>query len=161
MDRRFPCERSRYLAALAPDGVLSEFELRQLNDHVARCADCGAFASDVARIAETLRTAPLEQSRSQVHVLASSRRRLSLRRLAYLPAAAGVAATLVIATVTVSRSGADRFVPHRPAIVVDATSVEGQAEQAAFLRDLRDYRNAQSANESVLTRDRKPGFLSG
>ncbi len=49
--------------------------------------------------------------------------------------------------------------PIRPAIVIDATSVEGQAEQAQFLQQLRDYRNAQNATESNLVTDRKPGFL--
>lgn len=161
MNRPVSCERARYLAALAPDGLLSEFELRRLNAHSAGCADCGAFAADVARVAEELRAAPLERCSSGAFVPMQAQRRLPLRRVKYLPAAAGIAAMLVVATVTASWSGADRVVPDRPAIVVDATSVDAQADQAQFLRDLRDYRNAQNARESNLMENRKPGFLSG
>jgi predicted anti-sigma-YlaC factor YlaD len=161
MDSRSSCERARYLAALAPDGVLSEFELRMLDAHAAGCPDCGAFASDVARIAETLRAEPLEQLQSCPRVVMPARRRRSMRRLAYFPTAAGLAVTVAVAAITTSRSGSESFVPNRPAIVIDAVSVEGQAEQAEFLRNLRDYRNAQIANESPLAKDRKPGFFSG
>jgi hypothetical protein len=163
MDRRSSCERTRYLASLAPDGVLSEFELRLLNAHAADCADCRAFASDVARIAETLRGAPLEQPRSRPRpgVVLPARKRRSMRRIGYLPAAAGLAVTVALAAITTSRTGVDSYTPSPPVIVLDAASGESPVEQALFLRSLRDYRNAQIASESTLATDRKPGFLAG
>ena len=163
MDRRSSCDRARYLAALAPDGVLSELELRMLAAHAAECVDCGVYASDVARIAETLRDAPLEQLQSgrSARVMLHARRRRSWRSLAYFPAAAGLAVTVAVAAIATSRTGVEPYAQHSPVIVIDAASGEGHDEQAQFLRSLRDYRNAQIASESTLAKDRKPGFLSG
>jgi predicted anti-sigma-YlaC factor YlaD len=60
---RFPrgvlCERARSWAALAPDGELSELERKLLDAHLARCASCGEFALEVAKIAAQLREATL------------------------------------------------------------------------------------------------------
>ena len=61
---RFPrgvlCERARSWASLAPDGELSELELKLLDSHLARCAPCGRFAVEVAALAAELRDAPLQ-----------------------------------------------------------------------------------------------------
>jgi hypothetical protein len=51
------CERARGLAALAPDGVLSELETRLLEAHVAGCPSCARFARGVAAVASMLRGA--------------------------------------------------------------------------------------------------------
>jgi predicted anti-sigma-YlaC factor YlaD len=53
------CERARSWAALAPDGELSELERKLLDAHLARCASCGEFAVEVAKIASELREATL------------------------------------------------------------------------------------------------------
>ena len=84
-----------------------------------------------------------------------------MRRLSYVPAAAALAVTLAVVTVTTSRTEVETFAPNPPVIVIDAASGEGHTEQAQFLRSLRDYRNAQIASESTIVKDRKPGFLSG
>jgi hypothetical protein len=84
-----------------------------------------------------------------------------MRRLAYVPAAAGLAVTVAVAAIATARTGVEPYAPNPPVIVIDAASGEGHAEQAQFLRSLRDYRNAQIASESTLAAARKPGFLAG
>ncbi len=54
------CERARSWAALVPDGELSELERKLLDSHVARCAECGRFALEVAAVAAELRAAALQ-----------------------------------------------------------------------------------------------------
>jgi hypothetical protein len=68
------CERARGLAALAPDGVLSELETRLLAAHVARCPSCARFARGVGAVAAMLRAAepapppPIALPRRRRHV---------------------------------------------------------------------------------------------
>jgi hypothetical protein len=156
---RSSCRNARYLAALAPDG-LSEFEQRLLDGHVEHCAACSAFAADVAGVTDRLRAAPLESPQFRVPFQAPSRWRMP--RLSFLTAAAGIAATAAATMVVVVGGRTDPpAASARPVIVIDATSVEGNAEQIQFLHQLRDYRNAQHTTESSLTTDRKPGFNAG
>jgi hypothetical protein len=49
----------------------------------------------------------------------------------------------------------------RPAIVIDATSVESMDQEREFLTQFRDYRNAQTAFESQLASVRRPGLGAG
>jgi len=141
--------------------VLSEFERRLLDDHVTDCEDCRAFVTGVAWTAEQLRAAPREQPRGAVWYRAPARSRFRFLGHAYLHAAAGIAATVALAAFVSFRSETDHPVPVRPAIVIDATSIESHTEEIEFLHQLRDYRNAQNANESDLARERRPGFLVG
>jgi hypothetical protein len=55
------CERARRWAALAPDGELSELEIRALRSHLNACAPCAGFASGVAEVAALLRSEELQQ----------------------------------------------------------------------------------------------------
>lgn len=54
------CDRVRAQVSLAQDGELSQLERRSLAVHLALCADCRAFATEVTAITQELRTAPLE-----------------------------------------------------------------------------------------------------
>jgi predicted anti-sigma-YlaC factor YlaD len=68
------CDRVVSYATLAVDGELSELEQRLVETHIARCADCRAFAHDVETITRMLRDAPLEPLARPVTVPYRSRR---------------------------------------------------------------------------------------
>jgi predicted anti-sigma-YlaC factor YlaD len=86
------CIRVREQVSLELDGELSQLERRMLEGHLARCADCGAYADDVKKFTTELRTAPLEPIRRPVIVHCP--RRISLAR-----AQVGLAAAVMIAVV--------------------------------------------------------------
>jgi anti-sigma factor RsiW len=69
------CDRTRERVSLELDGELSPHELSLLERHLTGCPDCAAFASNVARCADLLRSAPLEQPPAFM----LSRRRPALR----------------------------------------------------------------------------------
>lgn len=158
MRRRSPCERVRHWAALAPDGVLSLVEQRLLEAHTERCEACRSFAADVASIAGALRAAPLEERTRIVPFRAPTRR--SRPRFSYVSGAAGAAAAIAVSTIVALGTGSDQPVPiGRPAIVVDATSVDSDAERYKFLHELRDYSHARAAGE--VEDSRSHGLIAG
>jgi hypothetical protein len=53
------CERARVLAALSPDGELSELERRGLRSHLSGCGSCARFARGVERVSALLRAEEL------------------------------------------------------------------------------------------------------
>jgi predicted anti-sigma-YlaC factor YlaD len=53
------CGRVREQVSLQLDNELSELERRMLDAHLARCADCAAYADDVRTFTVELREAPL------------------------------------------------------------------------------------------------------
>src|SRR4249919_1457869 len=53
------CARARFWASLRLDGELSELEGALLDAHLARCADCAAFASGAAASTAAIRAVPL------------------------------------------------------------------------------------------------------
>jgi predicted anti-sigma-YlaC factor YlaD len=85
------CDRARAWAALAPDGELSELEHKLLDAHLARCAQCEAFAADVTALADTLRHEQLVKLSHPLAISAWSRRRSNYGRLRAVGAAAAVA----------------------------------------------------------------------
>ena len=161
MGRRSSCDRVRHWAALAPDGVLSQIEQRLLEAHVERCESCRTFADGVAGIAAMLRSAALEEPEHAVPFRASRRQ----PRFSYVRSVASAAATVAVTTIAVSTivafaTNADRSAPiGRPAIVIDATSVDSDAE--GFLRGLRDYSNARTVGEDQVFRSHGPGLVAG
>jgi hypothetical protein len=164
MGRASTCERARFWASVAPDDTLSQLERRLLSRHLAQCPECTAFAASVADATEAIRSAPLEPVPGPLGVPSRAGRRARRLtgvghawRLSGVTAAAGVAVTLTVLGTEPLRGQAPVSPPNRPAIVIDATTVEGQAEQRQFLHDLRDYRNAQQARESDLAVNRRLG----
>jgi anti-sigma factor RsiW len=54
------CPRARFWASLRLDGELSELEAALLDAHLARCADCAAYAAGSEAAIGALRATPLE-----------------------------------------------------------------------------------------------------
>ncbi|HKD34218.1 MAG TPA: zf-HC2 domain-containing protein [Gaiellaceae bacterium] len=84
------CDRARQWASLELDGELSSFELALLENHVAGCASCAEFRTEINGLTSALRAAPYEPF--QGVVLARVRRNLRLR---LAPAAAAMAVAAV------------------------------------------------------------------
>jgi predicted anti-sigma-YlaC factor YlaD len=123
------CDRARSLAALAPDGELSELERMLLRSHLGRCVSCSRFAADVAVIASSLRAASLEPLSRPIAVPTWRRRRV-LARLSTVGAAAAV---VVMALGIAARSplaNGDR----RPVQVPQVTDFSGDQAELQLLR---------------------------
>jgi predicted anti-sigma-YlaC factor YlaD len=142
-----PCERAQFLAALAPDLVLSETEERLLARHLDRCPSCCAFAASVASFTNELRAAPLAVPESSVApVLAGARSRprtrLKVTLAALAAAAAGVLMTSVVLhekTAFRMRSGASPGIPAR-SVANDQAALQ-QLRSVVHARQLGpDYR---------------------
>jgi predicted anti-sigma-YlaC factor YlaD len=102
------CERARNWASLRVDDELSELESALLDAHLARCAECTAFALEVQDIAAALRTAPVEWPEPVVlDVARQIRRRRTPARLVQTAAAATlvVAAALAGSVLGIARPG--------------------------------------------------------
>ena len=84
------CMRARESASAQLDGELSELEAARLDAHLRDCAECSAWAREVAGIGFELRRAPLVRPR----------RELALPPMAVVKAmhlrAAGIAAAVVV-----------------------------------------------------------------
>jgi len=87
------CNRTRNQVSLRLDSELSELEEALLAAHLARCASCSAFASDVERMTEVLRAAPLVEPA----VPFTLPHRPSRVRGAFLSSAAAVTAAAAVA----------------------------------------------------------------
>jgi anti-sigma factor RsiW len=86
------CEYARQAVSLRLDGELSEFELVLLEAHLGKCADCRAFAADVAPITEAVRATALEPVERP---FALPRRHVGATRTRILSAAAAAAVVVV------------------------------------------------------------------
>lgn len=84
------CERTRGWVSLSLDGELSEFERALVASHLDRCAQCAAFAQEVAATTGLLREARLEPAPHMV-VLPARRRNVGA-----LTMRVGAAAALLI-----------------------------------------------------------------
>jgi predicted anti-sigma-YlaC factor YlaD len=98
------CARTREWISLDLDGELSEVERASLTRHLARCADCGAFAVAAAQVARIVRetplavpSRPLAPALEAVHL--DTRRRMPLRLKTAAIAALVAAAALSGVTV--------------------------------------------------------------
>lgn len=127
------CERVRAQVSLRLDAELSQLELRMLETHLDRCADCREFSADVDAFTSELRAAPLESLSRPIAV--SRTRRVSLSGVQV-----GVAAVVAIALFGVANRVAVDGVP-QPAASRAATeqlfTTSWQPE-----RELADLANA-------------------
>jgi anti-sigma factor RsiW len=105
--RTIVCDRVRAQISLRLDGELSQLELRMLEAHLGRCAECREYDADVTRITADLRAAPLEWMESPVVIRRPTR--LSALRLQASVAAAMVVAVLGAATQLAARDSESTF----------------------------------------------------
>jgi predicted anti-sigma-YlaC factor YlaD len=89
------CQRVRPQVSLRLDDELSQLEIRMLDVHLERCANCRAYAEDLATFTREMRTATLETPERPVVV--QRRRRLALARVQ-----SGVAAAIAIVALGVT-----------------------------------------------------------
>lgn len=135
------CERARTWAALAPDGELSQLEVRLLQAHLERCPACARVAVDIEAISEAIRAAPLEPPPAQI-ALPVLRRRSLRHRLPVTPTASRLAAVAAVGLLafTVGSWSSDRVASTslRPIVIDETTLPSAEAERAEF----RAYRRA-------------------
>jgi hypothetical protein len=134
--RSSSCERARFLAALAPDRILSETEEGTLARHLERCPSCSAFATSVAAFTSELRTAPLERPEAGVSlVLRGARRRpRTTLKLPLVGLAAAAAGVLVTSVALKERAVLTATTPTAPPAIV---AQPGAPDDGAVLARLR------------------------
>lgn len=98
------CERSREWISLRLDGELSELAEKMLESHLARCASCQAFESDVEVTSRLVRTAPLERPEQPI-ALPRGRRRAFMRPVGAAAATAAAVALGFAAFLNLPSSG--------------------------------------------------------
>lgn len=143
------CERARTWAALAPDGELSQLELRLLEAHLGRCASCARVARDIEAISEAIRSAPLEPPPGQIS-LPVLRRRSRLGRLpgAQMTARLAAVAAVGLLAFTMGSWSSGRIVetlPGKP-LLLDAAALE---ETEAEPSELRAFRRSALLRKSL------------
>ena len=98
------CERSREWISLRLDGELSELAEKMLESHLARCAACRVFESDVDVTSRLVRTAPLERPEHPI-ALPRGRRRALIRPVGAAAATAAAVALGFAAFLNLPSSG--------------------------------------------------------
>jgi predicted anti-sigma-YlaC factor YlaD len=128
--RAAQCDRARFWISLQLDGVLSEFETALLDQHVGRCAECGAFKVDSAAQTSLLRSAAHEPLAEPVALPDRPRRtRRVLTGVGSVAASAAAAAVVLHGTIGThpTRSATRVRTVARPAalavLVVDANTL--------------------------------------
>src|SRR5258706_7228184 len=119
------CTTAREAASLRLDADLPELDAARLDQHLQGCADCRAFATEVAAITLRLREAPLEQPEAPVFAL----RRPHVRLGGLQAAAAAVALVAVAAGSSFALGRA--LGTHRP----PAQALSGSAEILSLQAD--------------------------
>ena len=95
---RTDCEQARERFSLQLDDELSAHEALLLERHLDLCGACSAFASDVRRYTELLRTEPLEPA-PQIWVRGRPAAMRAAARVAAITAAAAAAVLVAVSTV--------------------------------------------------------------
>jgi predicted anti-sigma-YlaC factor YlaD len=98
------CERSREWISLRLDGELSELAEKMLESHLARCAACRTFESDVELTSRLVRTTPLERPEHPI-ALPHGRRRMLFRPVGAAAATAAAVALGLAAFLNLPSSG--------------------------------------------------------
>ena len=128
------CERSREWISLRLDGELSELAEKMLESHLARCATCRTFESDVEVTSRLVRTAPLERPEQPI-ALPRGRRRVLFRPAGALAATAAAVALGLTAFLNLPSSGTLAAAPNIRAANADNSDLQLQRGiRAALLR---------------------------
>lgn len=121
------CMQAREAVSLRLDGDLSELEAVRLGLHLRDCADCRAYARDIAAITLELRSAPLEQMRVQTFV-PRPKRASGLRLQA--AAAAAVAFVAAVAGTSFAIGRAVGTGGQKPTFTATAAGTDGASARA-------------------------------
>jgi hypothetical protein len=136
------CARARFWVSLRADDELSELEGALLDAHLARCADCRAYATGVSGTTEALRHAQLEPVRPLV---------IGVRARPGRIVGGLVAATLVVLAAVVGGIVRENAAPGSPSTVgVRSVAVVATVETPDQLRRLR---RTTLLNQRALPRD--------
>ena len=128
------CERSREWISLRLDGELSELAEKMLESHLARCAACQAFESDVDVTSRLVRTAPLEHPEHPI-ALPHGRRRAFMRPVGAVAATAAAVALGFTAFLNLPSSGTLAAAPNIRITDADNSDLQLQrGMRAALLR---------------------------
>ena len=127
------CERSREWISLRLDGELSELAEKMLESHLACCATCRTFESDVEVTSRLVRTAPLEHPEQPI-ALPRVRRRVLFHPAGALAATAAAVALGLAAFLNLPSSGT-LAAPNIRAVNADNSDLQLQrGMRAALLR---------------------------
>jgi anti-sigma factor RsiW len=129
LPRSILCDRVRAQVSLRLDGELSQLESRMVDAHLARCADCREFETEVADMTARLRAAPFEMPSEPVVVSRPGRSWVSRAQVSMV-AAVAVAVLGVASQLTDRRSE-----PALPHPVRYDTSTELTREVKQIVRD--------------------------
>jgi hypothetical protein len=132
------CEQARAWSALAPDGVLSEFEHASLQSHLGSCAACARFAAQVEELARLVRRAELVPLPRPV----SARSRHSLHRTLVARVRPVVAAAAVALMAVGVASRAPLPVEPRETVTLDGAAVSPDADR----REMESLRTQREQN---------------
>jgi predicted anti-sigma-YlaC factor YlaD len=140
------CERARTQLSARFDCELNELEDAELRRHLAACASCTAYETEVGAFSRMLRTTPLVEPEFPIFV---PRTRRLAARLQVGAAAAAVAATVVFAALSGALNGRDlRFLnasgAPRPAYL-DSASYEQRLIREARAAHEREVHATGSA----------------
>jgi anti-sigma factor RsiW len=128
------CERSREWISLRLDGELSELAEKMLESHLARCAACRTFESDVDVTSRLVRTAPLERPEHLI-ALPRGRRRAYVRPFGAAAATAAALALGLAAFLNLPSSGTLSAAPNIRVASADNSDLQLQrGMRAALLR---------------------------
>jgi predicted anti-sigma-YlaC factor YlaD len=128
------CERSREWISLRLDGELSELAEKMLESHLARCAGCRAFETDVTASTRLVRTTPLERL-EQPLALPRGRRLAFVRPVGAVAATVAAVALGLAAFLNVPSSGPLAAVPTVRPVASDNSDLNLQrGMRAALLR---------------------------
>ena len=130
------CDRAREGASARLDGELGQLDAARLEAHLAVCAECRAFAEQIAAATAQVRETPLEAAPAEVFV---ARRRSFVRpRVATAAAAAVLVAAAAGSSFLLGQPVGARGVGHvRP--VVTAAGPKVDPALVAMLRGQRAY----------------------
>jgi anti-sigma factor RsiW len=137
------CDRVRSQISLSLDGELSELERMMVARHLERCADCRVFHDRVVEVTNKIRTAPLERFERRVVLPRLHRGRLIAARDVAVRVGATAAGIAIVVGLGLGERGVLGPAQQRPrAAYLDSPSTE-----AKLIRELRDYRIAQTRSD--------------
>ena len=140
------CDRVRSQVSLELDGELSELERLMVARHLERCADCCSFRDRAAEIVHEMRSAPFEGFERRVVLPRIHRGRLRAARDVTVRASAMAAGLLMVLGLGLGERGV--LNSGGQSNQARAAYLDSPNTEAKLIRELRDYRIAQSHSDA-------------